>query len=578
MRRNWFGNRMGVFMSVVMCALTACTPKTDNRTKVDLGVDPIDNPLAKSFAFRETIGSMATFEGMGPMRVRGFGLVVGLGKNGSTDCPKAIYDQLVQTIHKHHRSTSQRVGEKTISPEQLINDIDTAVVIVEGDIPPAASARSTFDVSVMAMPGTQTKSLRGGRLFTADLQVFRQTSSGPIYGESLARAAGPVFLNPFSEGDTATQSNPLEGIVIGGGLVTQDRRVRLVLNNPSYGMAQRIQDRINAHFPARQRVADATSPSFVQLTIPDEYQHESAHFLNLVRSLYLSREPVFEQTRARDLGSEILNADAPFSQISLCFESLGRNALPVLADLYANKSDTVSFHAAVAGVRLGDYVAVDAMSMHALDPKCPYREQAIASLREAKGMASAAIALRKLLDDDDSRIRLAAYEALVARRDGTVATQILGGDNFALDLVPSNQSNLIHIKRSGERRIALLGSDLRCEPPLIYRSPDGSVTIDGKEGDQSVKILRTVTSSGAMSPELTGPLSLPQLVRMLGAEAELDGNDQVTGIGLDYAAVVRALYFLCESQAINASFILESQSVKQTLGKPKQEGRAESEL
>lgn len=558
--------------------LISCSPKTDNRTRQDLGVEPMPNPLAKSAAFRDTIGSHATFEGLGPMRVRGFGVVVGLGKNGSSDCPKPIYDRLVQTIYKQHRKVSQRVGERTVTPERMINDLDTAVVIVEGSIPPAAKAGTTFDVAVMALPGTQTKSLRGGRLYTADLEVFRQTTSGPIYGEALARAAGPVFLNPFSDGDSATQSNPLEGVIIGGGLVTKDRRVRLVLNQPSYGMAQRIQERINAHFPARERVADALSPSFVQVTIPPEYQDETAHFLGLIRGLYLSRDPAFEQRRARELADEIVEANAPYGLISLCFEGLGRNALPVLGDLYAQRHDAVSFHAAIAGVRLGDYIAVDALSLHALDPTCAYRQQAIAGLREARGMAAAATALRKLLDDEDPRIRVAAYEALVHRGDTMVTVDWLGGDNFALDLVPSSRPNLIHVKRSGTRRIALIGQDFRCDPPLLYRAPDGSVTIDAGEDESSLRVLRMVTSTGAMSPEVSVPLELPAVIRLLGDDPDVDDEDRITGVGLDYAAVVRALYYLCDTRAINATFMLESPTIDDVLTSPKQEGRPESEL
>ena len=100
-------------------------------------------------------------------------------------------------------------------------------------------------MAVIALSGTETKSLRGGRLYTMDLDVFRPLSTTvSITGQALATASGPIFQNPFSEGDAATRSNPLEGIIVGGGRVIKDRRVRLVLSEPSYQRAMLIQDRI----------------------------------------------------------------------------------------------------------------------------------------------------------------------------------------------------------------------------------------------------------------------------------------------------------------------------------------------
>jgi len=213
---------------VILAVSSGCIREHENKAKLNVGVTQTDDPLAKSAAYRDTIGSLTYYEGMGPMRVRGYGMVVGLGKNGSSDCPRPIYDRLVQNLYKHHRFSSSVVGEKNITPEQLIADPDTAVVLVQGEIPPAAVEGTRFDVVVMALPGTQTKSLRGGRLFTADLEIFRELSSSvSISGQILAVAAGPVFLNPFAEGDAATKSNPLEGIVVGGGMAVKDRRVRL---------------------------------------------------------------------------------------------------------------------------------------------------------------------------------------------------------------------------------------------------------------------------------------------------------------------------------------------------------------
>jgi len=561
------------------CALCGCTAKPEKKAKLDLGVKPIASPYAQSASYRDTIGSITYFQGLGPMRVRGHGLVVGLGKNGSVDCPRPIRDLLIQNLYKHHRFSSELVGSRGVTPEQMLEDPDTAVVLVQGEIEPGAAKGSRFDVGVMALPGTQTKSLRGGRLYTTDLEMYRTVSPGTsLSGRLLAKAHGPVFMNPFADDESATKSNPLEGTVIGGGMVTESRRLRLVLLEPSHHWARQIQDRINSFVPGSKPVADAVSPSFVQLEIPEEYADDTSHFLSLIRSLYISRDPRFNAARARELADELVNPTAPHGQIALCFEGLGRSALPVLNDLYTHPKEHVSFHAAVAGLRLGDHLAGDAMVVHAQKPDGEFRLKAIRALSEATGMAPAGMCLRRLLEDEDPRIRVTAYEGLIRRRDPYIESKVVGSDNFLLDRVPTRRAGLIYVKRSGTRRIALFGGGLRCTPPILYRAPDGSVTISAKGNDEELTILRVVVSSGSSSPPIPGPFELPELIALLGGDPDIDPTGQIIGVGLDYASIVRVLYFLTEAKAINAAFVLEEPNMADLFGPPRLEGRPESEL
>lgn len=565
--------------SVAFATFFGCTwVKEDNR-KLDLGVDPVAGALAKSAAYRDTIGAITYFDGLRPMRVRGYGIVGGLGRNGSRDCPRHIYDRLVEALYKQHRVTSSVVGVTTMTPEAMINDLDTAVVMVEGEIPPAAMNGDLFDVVVSAVPGTETKSLRGGRLFVSDLHVFRPVSdSVSITGKVLARAAGPVFVNPFMEDDAPTKTDPLTGIVLGGGRVEEARRLRLVLLQSSYARAQQVQDRINAFFPAAMRVADAVSPSFVQIRVPEEFRGNTAHFLGLLRALYLSHDPRFEAVRAKMLAEEIVRPGAPHALIALAFEGLGRTALPALNDLYPHPNDDVGFHVAAAGLRLGDHVAGDAMAAHARDPECRYRHAAVRALSEARGMAGAAMTLRQLLYDDDVRIRTAAYQGLAVRGDASVESRYIGGDNFVLDLVPTRGDPFIFARRSGERRIALFGAGLKCRPPALYRAPDGSLTISAQPEDQTLTLMRFMVASGAASEPIAAPQDVASLIELLGRRAEIDFDGNVTGLGVDYAGIVHALYRLSQDKTIAADFVLEQPNVADLLGPPPATGRPESEL
>ncbi len=560
-------------------ACGGCIHERQGDSKLDLGVDPSVGALADSSAYRDTVGALTFYEGLLPLRVRGYGLVMGLGGKGSRDCPPHVYKRLVQNLYKRYRFSGEAIGDATTTPEEWIHDDDTAVVLVEGAIPPGAAKGSRFDLHVRALPGTQTKSLRGGRLFGTELEIFRSVSPNlAIMGRILARGSGPLFLNPFAGEDSATVENPLKAVVVAGGTVGADRRVRLVLLEPSYRVARRIQTRINTRFPGPRRVADATSPSYVQIRIPRAYQADVPHFLALLRALYRMNDPVFESQRARMLAAEIIEPSSPHAQIALAFEGLGQAALPVLDGLYTHVEDYVSFHAAVAGLRLEDHVAADVMTAHAEDAGCPFRYQAIRALTGAGGMAGAAMTLRRLLHDDDPRVQVAAYEGLLERKDPAVASVRIGGDNFMLDQVATDRPGFVYVKRSGARRVALFGRGLRCSPPVLYRAPDGSLTISAGVDDDVLTVVRFAVSNGSMSPPVSVKPALPGFLTLLGSEAEVGYDGEVAGLGVEYGAVARALYRLCRDGSINATFILEQPNASEMFGPARPVGRPESEF
>ncbi len=570
-------------MTVVTLALVCgvgggCTWSRKDPSQVDLGVEPSDAMASHSAAVRDTIGYHTYYEGLRPMRVRGYGLVSGLGTNGSRDCPAQIYSELVQRIHKRQQRAN-RIGVKIDTPEEMIRSLGSAVVTVYGEIPRATVAGTPFDVVVRAVPGTQTKSLRGGYLFLADLEMYhREAGRRAVTGRVLARATGPLFMNPFSDEQAATQSSPLEGIVLNGARVVEDRRLRLVLVQPSYQWARRIQDRINSRFGGDRKIADAISPSFIRLHIPEEFRDSPGHFLALVRQLYITHDPRFEAVRMRELAREILQPGAPHAEIALCFEGIGHGALPVLQDLYAHAKSYVSFHTAVVGLRLGDHLGCDAVVVHAENPAGEYRFMAIRALAEGKGMAGAAIALRHLLDDEDPRVQTAAYEALVERDDATIDSIPIGLGSFVLDVVPTRGDPFIYAKRSGSQRIALFGEDLRCRAPVFYVAPDNTITINAQEGDEALTLIRQDPTGKASSPPIPAPFELIPLIRLLGNDVRMDRDGNVTGLGLDYAAVVRALCSMAKDGSITARFVLEQPNVTDMLGPVRPAGRPESEL
>ncbi|MGB0716090.1 MAG: flagellar basal body P-ring protein FlgI [Phycisphaerae bacterium] len=551
----------------------------EGKDDIDLGVRAEDPDGRRSAAIKNTVGESTYYQGTGPLKLIGYGLVLGLGESGSRDCPNNVYKDLVHAMYKQHDFTEATVGVKSMTPEELIASKDTAVVSVFGEVAPGSLAGDRFDVTVRALSGTQTKSLRGGYLFPMELQMFRNIPErGTITGKVLARAKGPLFVNPFAGEKSATKANQREATILGGGMATVDRDVRLVLSRPSYQLAKRIQDRINGRFPDSKRVAEAVSPSFVKIHIPREYFGDSAHFLALIRALYLSRDPHFEGLTARRLAKEIVSPTAPHKDIALAFEALGQNSIPFLRDLYTHERDHVSFHAAAAGIRLGEHLAVDVMAMHAADPDSPYRYQAIRALGVAKDIGAASMALRDLLHDPDYRVVLASYESLLVRRDSIIHSLPIGRDSFRLDIVPTASVNTIYCKRAKSPRIALFGPDLRLVPPLFYAAPDGCIMLSADQDDDAVRAVRRAKTSGRTSPELEMPVELDRFVSLCGNLAGMDLDEELTGLGLDYGTIVRALHELSLPKSVNARFVMEQPNLAEVFGPKRPTGRPESDL
>ncbi len=562
-----------------LSGLPACTFDEEGGRRMDVGVEPTVVDASRSYSYRDTIGAEAFYEGLRSMRVTGYGLVVGLGRNGASDCPKDIFDRVVRDIEKQMRTGPSLLGaSRSVTPEMLVRDPDTAVVLVYGDIPPAACAGDRFDVAVAALPGTDTKSLRGGRLYPCELEYSVAESPTAVQrsGRTLGMAEGPLFLNPFVDEDAATETTDLEAYVLGGGRATDDRRLQLALAEPSHSAARRIERTINAQFPGYRKVADAVSPAFVRLDVPERFRGDTEHFLGLVRAYFTPVTPGFIPQRCKELANEMVRPDAPHGAIALCFEGIGQPAMATLTELYTHPRDYVSFHAAAAGLRLEDHVAVDVMAAHAANPESEFRYQAIRALGGAS-LATAATPLRRLMTDEDPRVRVAAYEELSARHDVSIRSERVGGDQFRLETIQSPRRPIIYARRTEERRIGLIGNGLRCMPPLFYASPGGALTVSAMEATDDELILVRRTPSGATSPPIPCKLEVIELLRLAGNDPS-EIKDLVTGLAMDYTSLVHMLHTLCASGSINADFILEEENVAELFGPTQRKRRPDSEL
>ncbi len=535
---------------------------------------------AESLSIQETVSSLAYLQGLQPIRVVGYGIVVGLGEKGSSECPPDIRSRLVQEMRKRHHLGLESRGLRELHPNELLEDLDTAVVRVSADIPGGALRRTVMDAAVTALTGTQTRSLRGGYLWRCDLKRFRADGAATVVqGKTLAAAEGPVFISAFDdEGELLADVNPRVGSLLGGARVNVDREIRLEIREPSFQTATLVARKINERFPESKKVADATSPGMVKLSIPQRYRGRESEFLALLMHVSLRESSGFVEERTRDLCEEIFDPDAPHDDIGLAWEAIGKGTLPEVRKLYGDRRAYVNYHAARTGLRMNDVDAVLVMRRHAYDLQSPFQQDAIQELGRAEKLTDAAAVLRPLLNHDDDRLRIQAYLALRRRMDRFIRPIRVGEPNFVIDRVRSTGAPLIYARTTGAQRLAIFGDQALCRPPLFYEHPDRIFGLHARPNADKITVLRIGPDGSMLSAPIEAPLEVGGLAEKMGSELGTRRNEDWAGANLPYSEVIKALFDLSRSGDINAEFEVETTKDRVGRGPLEPPGRPESDL
>ncbi|GAG09547.1 unnamed protein product, partial [marine sediment metagenome] len=266
------------------------------------------------------------------------------------------------------------------------------------------------------------------------------------------------------------------GRVIGGGRVTRPRPIRLQLRRPDYSMADLIRRRIVERFDEEESilfadVAKARNRSVVELTIPPEYRDDYEHFLELVMHLPIQLSSGGWEGYARRIATEMEMPTSKHSDLALIWEAMGRQVIPVVREHYASRNPSISFYAARTGMRLGDRLAVEVILRFATSANSPYQVSAVEELGRHKRILRATPTLRRLIDDDNERVRIAAYEALRTRGDKSMVTCINISGQFGLDLVTTRRGYTVYATQTIDPRIVLFGREMMVRRPIFFEAP-----------------------------------------------------------------------------------------------------------
>ncbi len=502
---------------------------------------------------RNTIAAECTLRGDTPVLVSGYGVVVGLNGKGAGDIPSSIRAMLERDMIAN--GVGRELGPfRGFTPSTFIDHPDTAVVVVEALVPPGAPAGARFDVRVRSFPGSSTKSIEGGTLYTT--RLFRGVAS-PLMPDTqaVAEAYGTVFINPFADPQSARSNVDRNvGRVLNGGVVTNSLALMLFLDVPSHSRSRAVANAINSKFPRkpgdRLDTAVGRTDEIVELNIPSRYRNDPDTFISTVRHLRIN------QVNPEGWASRYISALKEYPELaenlSWCLRSLGEVAIPQLQTLYDYNEIAPRMAALTAGARLGDSSARPYLQDVSLNGPPQLRSSAIGLLGVLPPDASVNRFLREMLDSPEALMRVAAYKALENRGDPWIGRLRVSG-KFQLHTVPSADP-LIFVTQTGAPRIVVFGDNLEIERPVFVSAWDDRFMVNATENAKAISVLyldeRGQTHTGQIGTDLIS------LVQYLGHKTTPESP--APGLDFTYSQVVSALDELASGGGFQATIYPES--------------------
>ncbi len=508
-----------------------------------------------------------------PVIAAGYGLVVGLDGTGSSEIPPQVRAHMVADLSKRGIGESTR-GWGHVSPNDLLNSDETAVVIVEAAIPQAASGRkpsrsnmredhpslrgTVFDVHVYAEPSSGTVSLEGGQLLPTILRPGDLTT-GKSQSREIAAASGPVFINPFAEPNAINSDSVhrTSGRILKGGEVLHNMPMRLVLFEPSHARASLIQNAINRIFPEEQGqdgpTAHGISSEMIEIRIPPSWKDDVPTFMEIMTHITMrSQNPegiAMSIKRLLIADPSPRNADAATWR----WRALGSRALSVLQPLYEHPDMLPRIAALRAGGGLKDPIVVPFLLEEATsDNALGSRLDAIELLETMPMDYRIEQGLRPLLNDKDLEVRLRTAEALVERNDTSIRIYSIP-EKFDLIHVPS-EYNMIYVTQTGFPQIILSG-DIEISRPLTLQAWNNNLLIKNSTDDSDDLIVRYQdTNKGTTIVENITP-ELQTFTMFLAHESTPE--EPAPGLDLSYSRTIGALHAIWRQQYIDADFKVE---------------------
>ncbi len=399
-------------------------------------------------------------------RMENLGLVTKLLGTGGAVEASSQREKMLDTMRR--RDADQ--------PNQMLDDINTAMVVAFVNVPPAARKGSVMNVGIRLSAHATGSSLRNGWLMPTELSESQVLGGSIREGFDVVNSEGPIVTEAQVTGSETPEAQST-GFVIGGARLLKDRPLGIGIN-PEFADAYiqaailpAINDRFT-HFNGHKKGGIATPKvdNYLELAIPPRYVQDPFHFINVVLSLGFAESPEKRAERMEICGQQLQH---PISARDAAWqlEAIGDAAKPVLAGALANPHPEVRFYAAHALAYLNDVRAVKVLEQLA-QQQSAFRAMCLNGLSVINHY-EAEDSLEALLHCADAETRFGAVLAIRARDpNNPQVTGIPIGAVASMLEIPSNAPPLVAVSLDKRPEIIVYGDNpLLTLPPFMYVNP-----------------------------------------------------------------------------------------------------------
>jgi hypothetical protein len=299
-------------------------------------------------------------------------------------------------------------------------------------------------------------------------------------------------------------------------------------------------------------MANAVSESFIELKIPPKYKMQKERFISIVRAMYLNQTPDTARERIITFIQKLAVGENK-GEAEIALETIGNEAIDKLAALLNSSNEEVRFRAARCMLNLGNDKGLETLMQIAADKNSSRRLEALSAITASAKRNDAAVVARRLLQDENLDIRLAAYESLRKLEDIVISEKLIGR-SFYLEQISQTEYKTIYASRSGKPRIALLGAPIRCNDNIFVESGDGNITINAPAGQKYVSIIRKHPAQPDMIIQAKSSFEVGDIIQTLCEESAKRTDERRSGLSVSYAEMITLLQQMCDKGVIKAEF------------------------
>ena len=268
-------------------------------------------PAAPAGAVR--LKELATFEGVRPNQIIGYGLVVGL--NGTGDKDKTYFTNQSLSNMLRRMNVTVPVNPKDMKVKNV------AAVVVTADLPPFVKPGSKIDILVSSL-GDAT-SLQGGTLLVTPLMGVDEK----IY----AVAQGPMSVGGFAitgNAGSVQKNHPTVGRIVQGGTVEREVPIRwqgkemmtMKLGQPDFTTAARVAEAVNSRLPgASARPMDAST---IEFNVPLNYRENLAVMVAELENLDVEPDAIGKVIINERTGTVVVGENIKLSTVAVAHGNL----------------------------------------------------------------------------------------------------------------------------------------------------------------------------------------------------------------------------------------------------------------